>query len=70
MPNQTKKLVYSSAEKLYYVIQKDTAPYKAVAEDQDVKKIVTDAETKLKQVFDQSGPSLTSGVKLAITELF
>ena len=69
MPN-TKRLVYSSEDKLYVVIQKGQAPYEAEKEDQAVRGILDTAEAELKKIFDKSGPSLVSGVKLAITELF
>jgi hypothetical protein len=64
------KILVRAAGNTYYVIHSDKPPYKVEAEDQEVKKIVKEAEDKLKQVFDQSGPELTSGVKLAVTELF
>jgi hypothetical protein len=70
MPNQIKKLVYSSADDLYLVIQRDNPPYKAEKEDQEVRKILETAEGELKKVFDKSGPSLVTGVKIGITHLF
>ena len=38
-------------------------------EQNEVKKIVKQAEEDLKELFDRSDPALASGVKIAITEI-
>jgi hypothetical protein len=67
----TKKMVYSSEDKLYMVVQKGQDPYPAQAEDQKIKDVLQTAEDSLKKVFDSSpNPSVHSGVKIAVVELF
>jgi hypothetical protein len=58
----------ASAPNKYVVIHPNHAPQSVDAEEQQVKKILDEAEAKLKAVFDPN-PILASGVKLGLVEL-
>jgi hypothetical protein len=65
-PYTTKTLV-RAADGTYYVCIPNAAPYTVVAQGQEVKTIITNAEDQLKKLFDQT-PILASGVKIGIAE--
>jgi hypothetical protein len=68
MPQKTLIRKASNPDK-YLVIHPNQAPYEVQAEEQKVKDIIKTAEDDLKNVFDQSGGNLASGVKLGLAEL-
>ncbi|HEY6155101.1 MAG TPA: hypothetical protein VIW07_15275 [Candidatus Udaeobacter sp.] len=68
LPRNQKWLV-RAPDGTYYVIRQDGSVYKVENQDAEVKVIVKGAEAALKKLFDETEPSLTTGVAVGFADL-
>jgi hypothetical protein len=68
LPRHQKSLV-RAPDGTYYVIRQDGSVYKVEKQDAEVKGIVKGAEAALKKLFDETEPSLVTGVMVGFADL-